>query len=103
VPVPKEKQSALNTPINAPLPYEMMMPQPVQSQYPMTAQPMPMPTPQYQQPQQAQSQQKDQKKFDKVLIEILIGVFLLPIPLITLLGIGLIIDGVRRYWRLRRS
>jgi hypothetical protein len=82
------------------LPYEMLMtqPQPPTPQYSIQTQPTPHPTQVQQQPQQ-----KEWKKFDKVLIEILIGVFLLPIPLITLLGIGLIIDGVRRYWKLRRS
>jgi hypothetical protein len=96
VPVPKEKQSALNTPINAPLPYEMMMPQPVQSQYPMTAQPT-----MTAQLQQAQQQKQQEKELNKIRRKALIGAVLLFIPIINLIGIGLLFDALIHYLKLR--
>jgi hypothetical protein len=94
-----KKQSALNTPINAPLPYEFQFTTTQTAQTPYTPQ---YSIPQYSTPQpQAQQQKQKEKELNKIRWKALIGAVLLFIPIINLIGIGLLVDALIHYLKLR--
>jgi hypothetical protein len=95
VPVPKDEKIS---PVNAPsaLPYEFQFAQHPTTQ---TAQTPQMITPQYM--AQSQSQKSDEKEMRSIMKKVIIGTLLLMIPLINLIGIGLLISAARQYWKLK--
>jgi hypothetical protein len=70
----------------------------------MTAQPTlqyPMPYPTSQEQTQSQQNQPHQKELNKIKRKALIGAVLLFIPIINLIGIGLLFDALIHYLKLR--
>jgi hypothetical protein len=97
---PKDDEDEKNQFTIAPLPYELLMQTPMaqSAQYPTY--PMPQtPQPQEQQPQ-AQSQQAKKKITTGQLMLIIIGILIFvefPPP-IDLVGLGLIVYSLKKYW-----